>query len=87
VDKDGGIQLFRRFPDNVERTMIQIPAIRAMAMFVWIDMCADFDATQTELTQATFELLRGEIDILQRDRPETYEAIWIFPDNFCDVIV
>jgi len=67
--------------------MIQVPAICAMTMLVWIDMCADFDATQAKLANAAFEFLSGQIDILQGDRPETDEAIWIFPDDFCDVIV
>jgi hypothetical protein len=67
--------------------MIQVPTVCAMAMFVWIDMCADFRATQTELAHATFKFLSGQIDILQGNRPETDEAIWIFPDDFCDVIV
>ena len=87
MNKDRGVQLLRGFPNNVERPMIQVPAICAMAMFVWIDMCTDFDATQTEFAHTTFEFPRGKIDILQGDRPETDEAIWIFPDDFRDVIV
>jgi hypothetical protein len=67
--------------------MIQVPAIGAMAIFVWIDMCTNFDATQTQLANATLEFLSGQIHILQGDRPETGEAIWISSDDFCDVIV
>jgi hypothetical protein len=87
MNKEGGTQFLRGFPDNIKRPMIQVSAFCAMTMFVWIDMCTDFDAAQTKLAHATFEFLRGQIDILQGDRPETDEATWIFPDDFYDVIV
>ena len=44
--------------------MIEVAAIRAVAMFVWIDVCPNFDAPQTQLADATFEFPSGQIGIL-----------------------
>src|ERR1041385_4696338 len=56
-------------------------------MWVRVDGRADLGAAKTELSHATLELARGEVGILQRDRPEAAETIWIRAHDFGDVIV
>ena len=67
--------------------MIQIAAIWAMTMIVWIDMRADLNAMQAELAHATVQFLRGKVYILQRNCPETDKALRIRANDFGDVVV
>src|SRR5205809_4051971 len=52
VNEDCGVRILRDFPDDIERGVIEIPAIRSVTMFVRIDMCPDLDAAQSELAHA-----------------------------------
>ena len=56
-------------------------------MLVRVDVRANLCPAKAELTNATLELARGEIGILQRNCPETGEARRIRPHDFGDVIV
>ena len=67
--------------------MIEVPALRSMAMLVRIDMGADLNAAKAEITNASLQFLSGEVGILQRDSPQPDEARRMRPDHFRDVIV
>src|SRR5205807_9734670 len=87
MNENCGVQLLRRFPDDVERWMIEVAAIGAVTMIVWIDMGADLDSAESELAHAAFQFLRGKIDILQRNCAEAGKLFRIRANDFGDVIV
>src|SRR5205823_1345668 len=87
MNKNWSVQALGRFPEDVERRMIQISAIWAMTMIVWIDMRADLNAMQAELVHATVQFLRGKVYILQRNCPKTDKALRIRANDFGDVVV
>jgi hypothetical protein len=43
MNEDGRAQFFRRLPEHVEGRMVEVPAIRAVAMLVRVDVRADLD--------------------------------------------
>jgi hypothetical protein len=87
MHKDRGIELFGRFPNNVERWMVEVAALGAVTMVIRIDVRADLDTAQAKLADATLQFARGKIDILQGNCPQPGEVLWMTANNFRDVII
>src|SRR4029077_707933 len=67
--------------------MIEVAAIRAVAMIVCINVGPNLDSAQLELAYTTRQFLRGKIDILQWDSPETNKSRRVSPNDLGDVVV
>ena len=87
MDKDRRIELLGRLPDNIERGVVQVPAIRAVTMLVRIDVRADLRAAQAELANASLQFARRQFRILQRNCRKPRESCRMFSNDFGDVIV
>jgi hypothetical protein len=87
MNKDRGAQFPRRFPENIERRMIEISAIRAVAVIVRIDMRSDLDAVQSEFAYTTGQFLGSKVDILERNCAEPCKSFWIRAHNIRDVVI
>jgi len=87
MNEERGVIFCRRIPNRVERFVVEVAAIRAVTIFVGINVGADFGATQPQLAHAAFELGRGELRVLQRKRAQTGVTGRIFPRHFGDVII
>ena len=64
MNKDRSVQILRRFPDHIERRMIEIATIGVVTMIIRVDMRADFNTTQSKFANSAGQFLRGKIDIL-----------------------
>src|SRR5882724_8764340 len=87
MNEDRSVELFRRFPDNIERRMIQVPAIGSVAMIVRIDMGSDLNSAQTQVLNAALKFLRRKIRILHWEGAQPGEARWMIANDFGDMIV
>src|SRR5205823_930252 len=87
MNKNCSVQILSRLPNDVERWMIEVATIGAVTMVVWIDMSADLDSAESEFAHATFQFLRGKIDILQWNCSETGEPFRIRANDFGNVVV
>src|SRR6266705_5217660 len=67
MHKDRGVESFCRFPNNVERWMVEVAALGAVTMVIRIDVRADLDTAQAKLAHATLQFARGKMNILQRN--------------------
>ncbi len=87
MHEDRRIELFRRAPDHIERRIVQVAAIGAMAMLVRIDVRADLRAAQAEVADTALQFARRQIGILQRDRGQAGETRRMLAHDFGDVII
>ena len=87
MNEDGSVELFRRAPNRLKRRVIEIQSVDSSRMPVCIHVRANLCATQSQLANATFQLLSREIGILKRDRRQPSESFWVVPDHLGDVII
>src|SRR5207247_11332613 len=87
MHKDRGDESFCRFPNNVERWMVEVATLGAVTMVIRIDVRADLDTAQAKLAHATLQFAHGKIDILQGNCPEPCEVFWMSANNLRDVII
>src|SRR6266496_1363340 len=87
MHKDRSVELFGRFPNNVERWMVEVATLGAVTIVIRIDVRADLDTAQAKLSDATLQFARGKIDILQGNCPEPCEVFRISANNLRDVII
>src|SRR5438034_5179923 len=87
MHKHRGVESFCRFPNNVERWMVEVATLAAVTMVIRIDVRADLDTAQAKLSDATLQFARGKIDILQGNCPEPCEVFWMSANNLRDVII
>src|SRR4029077_18946891 len=87
MHKDRSVELFCRFPNNVERWMVEVATLGTVTMVIRIDVRADLDTAQAKLAHATLQFARGKIDILQRDGAEANKSRRVLPNNFRNVVV
>src|SRR5438046_10544783 len=87
MHKDRGVELFGRFPNNVERWMVEVAALGAVTMVIRIDVRADLDTAQAKLAHATLQFAHRKIDLLQGNCPEPCEVFWMRGHNLREVII
>src|SRR5512144_393700 len=87
MDKNRGVSLFGRTPDHIKRSMIEIPAIRAMTMLVSVHVRSNLNAMQREFAPATFQFGRSQIRILQGDGSQPNEMFRMIANYRGDMIV
>src|SRR6266705_999939 len=85
MHKDRGVEPYCRFPNNVERWMVEVATLGAVTMVIRIDVRADLDTAQAKLSDATLQFAHGKIDILQGNCPEPCEVFWMSANNLRDV--
>ena len=67
--------------------MVEVPAIRSVAILVRVHVGPDLDTTQAQFTHTALQLARRKIDILQRDCAESRKLRWVLANDFGDMIV
>src|SRR5690242_1841654 len=50
VNENRGVQILSCFPNDIERGMIEISAVRTVAMIVWVDVGADLYPAQSQFS-------------------------------------
>ena len=80
-------QLFRGTPHRLKRGIIQIQNIHATGVLVRVDMRSDLCAAQAQVADATFQLTRGPVRVLQGKGGQADKAFRMFANDFGDVVV
>ncbi len=87
MNEDGSVELFRRAPDGLKRSIIEIQGVDPAGVRICVHVRADLRAAQSQFADATFQFLRRQIRILQRDRRQAGESLRMVAHDFGDVIV
>src|SRR5206468_8550402 len=87
MNEDGSVELLRRAPDRLKRSIIEIQSVDASGVRICVHVRANLCAAQSQLANAPFQLLSRKIRVLKRDRRQTGEAFGVVAHYAGDVII
>src|SRR5204862_2320485 len=80
-------ELFRRAPDRLQGSIVQVESVDAAEVRVRVHVRADLRTSQPQLGDTTLQLARRHLRVLQRNRGQARESPRMSADDFGDVIV